>query len=64
LDTPLLVDEGGKVAAAYGVLPEGGKRNQRTVVIVDKSGVIRYYQQGMPADSELLEVLRKLPEAA
>ncbi len=52
------------MAAAYGVLPEGGKRNQRTVVIVDKSGVIRYYQQGMPADSELLEVLRKLPEAA
>jgi peroxiredoxin Q/BCP len=44
------------------VLKENGKSVQRTVYIVDKQGIIRYARQGMPPDSELLEVLRGLEE--
>jgi peroxiredoxin Q/BCP len=57
---PLLVDEGGKVTALYGArkTPLGGVA--RTVYIIDKQGVIRYAQRGLPPDAELLEVLRGL----
>jgi peroxiredoxin Q/BCP len=57
---PLLSDPDRQVCAAYQVLKENGKSVQRTVYIVDKQGVIRYAKQGMPPDSELLEVLRGL----
>ena len=59
LPFPLLVDEGLAVAGLYGaVKPEGGGI-KRTVVIVGKDGRVRYWQQGLPADSELLSVLEK-----
>lgn len=58
----LLVDAGGKVAEAYGVKGPTGT-NQRTVVLVDKGGVIRYYQRGMPSDSEILAVIDGLTPA-
>ena len=59
---PLLVDEGGKVTAQYGArkTPLGGVA--RTVYIIDKQGMIRNAQRGMPPDAELLEVLRGLNE--
>jgi len=52
----LLADEGGQVAEAYDVKGLLGK-NQRTVVLVDKSGVIQYYKRGMPADSDILAAI-------
>ena len=57
---PLLVDADRSVAQAYDALIWKGMRINRTVVIVDKDGVIRYLQRGMPADSELLESIDKL----
>lgn len=58
----MLVDEGGKITEKYGALktPLGGVA--RTVYIIDKQGIIRYAQRGMPPDAELLEVLRELKE--
>jgi len=56
---PLLVDEGGEVTRTYGADKEP-KGVQRTVYIVDKEGVVRYAERGMPADEELLQVLRDL----
>jgi peroxiredoxin len=56
---PLCHDEGSKVAAAYGALkPEGGI--QRTVIILDRQGVVRYAKQGLPETEELLEQLDQL----
>ena len=59
---PLLSDPHRQVCAAYGVLKANGKSVQRTVYIIDKNGIIRYAKQGLPPDSELLEVLRGLQE--
>jgi len=39
---------------------EDGRSIQRTVVIVDKMGTVRYHRKGMPANQELLDVLRRL----
>ena len=59
LPFPLLVDEGLAVAALYGaVKPEGGGI-KRTVVIVGKDGLVKYWKQGTPPDAQLLEVLGK-----
>ncbi len=59
LPFPLLVDQDLKVAEQYGaVKPEGGGI-KRTVVIVGRDGRVRYWKQGLPPDSELLEVLAK-----
>ncbi|MBI4298997.1 MAG: redoxin domain-containing protein [Chloroflexi bacterium] len=56
---PLLVDEDRSVAKAYGAA--GLLRGiQRTVVIVDKEGVVRYVKKGMPKDEELLKVVKDL----
>lgn len=57
---PLLSDPDRHVCAAYHVLKANGKSVQRTVYIIDQDGIIRYAKQGMPPDSELLEVLRGL----
>lgn len=59
LDLPLLVDADSSVAKAYGALRDDSKI-QRTVVIVDKGGVVRYYQRGMPAAEDLLAVIKGL----
>jgi len=34
------------------------KSIKRTVVIIDKKGVVRYFKYGMPADDELLEAIK------
>lgn len=60
LNFPLLHDPESKVAAKYGAVKEGGRSIQRTVVIVDKTGTVRYQRRGMPANQELLDVLRRL----
>ena len=55
LSFPLLVDADRSVSRAYGVLKASWMMISRTVVIVDREGIVRYVKRGMPADSELLE---------
>lgn len=53
---PICVDEEKKVAAAYGVLkPEGSI--QRTVVLVNRQGVVTWVQEGMPSTEEVLQAV-------
>ncbi len=60
---PICVDEGKRVATAYGALkPSGGI--QRTVFLVDRSGVVRWAQQGMPSTEEILAAVDALEEQA
>ena len=60
LPFPLLVDVDGRVAKAYGAVKDDGPGIQRTVVIVDKAGLIRYAKAGMPPDEELIEAIEGL----
>lgn len=59
LKNPLLVDEGRRVAKLYRAVGSfiGHETTVRTVVIIDRKGLIQYYQRGMPSNSELFEVL-------
>lgn len=56
LRTPLLLDEGAKVAAAYDALMPIPllKIVNRTVVGIDRNGKIAYYRRGMPSTTEIL----------
>ena len=45
------------MAQTYGALKFKGTFIQRTVVIVDKGGTVRYVKQGMPPDQELLDAI-------
>ena len=60
LPFPLLSDPDRTVSHAYQALKPNGKSIQRTVLILDQNGVVRYVKQGMPKDSELLQVLERL----
>ncbi len=60
LPFPLLSDPDRAVSHAYQALKPNGKSIQRTVLILDQNGVVRYVKQGMPKDSELLQVLERL----
>ena len=48
------------MAQAYQALKPNGKSIQRTVLILDREGTIRYVKQGMPKDSDLLDTLRQM----
>ena len=50
----LLVDAGSAVAQAYDVRILHNHYTRRTVVGVDKSGVVVYYQRGMPSTDDIL----------
>ena len=50
----LLVDAGSAVALAYDVRMLHNLYTKRTVVGVDKSGVVVYYQRGMPSTEDIL----------
>ena len=57
--TPLLVDDGARICRAYDALmpiPILSVVN-RTVVGIDAGGVVRFYERGMPATSEILAAL-------
>jgi len=58
---PLLVDEGRKVAKAYGAEQDMliAKIVRRTVVAIDTEGRIIYYRQGLPKNSEILKAITK-----
>lgn len=57
---PLLVDEGRKVARAYGAEQDMlvAKIIRRTVVGISKDGRIIFYRQGLPRTSEILKALK------
>ncbi len=63
LKTPLLLDNGGKVARAYDALmpvPIITLVN-RTVVGIDRDGVVRFYQRGMPPTATILATMGAAP---
>ena len=62
LKTPLLVDADKKVSALYGATQKLFTATiiKRSVVLIDKVGVIRYLKRGLPADSEILEAVKTL----
>lgn len=60
LPFPLLADADRSVSNAYHAVKANGKSIERTVLIIDIDGVIRYLKRGMPKDSELLEALHGL----
>ncbi len=59
LTTPLLIDEGHKVAKAYGAvrLSFNPLKINRTVVGISKEGTIIYFQPGMPTNDEILSAM-------
>jgi peroxiredoxin Q/BCP len=63
--TPLLLDDHGKVSRAYDALmpvPIVTIVN-RTVVGIDREGVVRFYERGMPATSTILTAMGAAPVA-
>lgn len=62
LKTPLLIDADKTVSAQYGAIKKFFKATiiKRSVVLIDKDGVIRYVKRGMPSDREILEAVKKL----
>ena len=59
LRTPLLLDRGGKVSRAYDALmpiPIVTVVN-RTVAGIDRDGVIRFYERGMPSTSTIMDAM-------
>ncbi len=58
---PLIVDAGGKIAAAYGCRMLFGLI-KRTVVVIDRDGRVAYAERGNPAPAELLKVLEHLQD--
>jgi peroxiredoxin Q/BCP len=58
--TPLLVDAGGRVARAYDALmpiPMITLVN-RTVVGIDRDGIVRFYERGMPPTDRIIAALQ------
>jgi thioredoxin-dependent peroxiredoxin len=63
--TPLLLDNGAKVSKAYDALmpiPLVTLVN-RTVVGIDRDGIVKFYQRGMPATSTILGAMGAAVEA-
>lgn len=59
LKTPLLVDDGRKVSARYGAVKKffGHEIIHRSVVVIDKQGMIRYLKRGLPPVSDIINAL-------
>ncbi len=51
---PLLSDADGKMRALYGT--------NRITYLIDKSGIIRYIQEGIPENKDFLKELKKIEE--
>jgi len=60
---PICADEGKQVARAYGVLNALGLI-QRTVILVDEHGVVRWVQPGMPSTEAILAAVDGLGQQA
>ena len=55
LPFPLLVDADRHVAGSYGAVKTNGKSILRSVIVVDKKGIIKCMKRGMPQDKESLD---------
>jgi peroxiredoxin len=55
LPFPLLSDPDRAVARAYGALKPDGRRIQRTVVVIDRDGTVRFAARGAPGVDRNLE---------
>jgi peroxiredoxin Q/BCP len=57
---PLLIDAGKKISALYGATKPLFKATviKRSVVGIDKDGVIRFLKRGMPKDNDILKVMK------
>lgn len=57
---PLLIDKNKKVSAAYGAVKKFFKATviKRSVVGIDKDGIIRFLKRGMPKDVEILKAMK------
>ena len=64
--TPLLVDEKGATSRAYDALMPIPLLTvvNRTVVGIDKDGIIRFFKRGMPPTAEILAAMQAEPAAA
>jgi peroxiredoxin Q/BCP len=60
LKLPLLADEKGEVGKKYGAVAETGGNASRVLFVIDKQGVVRHIINGMPTNSELLEIIKGL----
>lgn len=60
LKQPLLADEAGKVGAAYGTVREGKNTAARVLFVIDKHGIIRHIEEGIPDNQKLLGILASL----
>jgi peroxiredoxin Q/BCP len=62
LTAPLLVDTGGQVAKQYQAWKKLFKVEliERTVVLVDTHGIIRYLKRGLPPNSEIIAAIKSL----
>jgi thioredoxin-dependent peroxiredoxin len=69
LGFPLLSDEGGAVARAYGVYHTEKKIALPAIIVVDSSGVVRWRRisgsvTDRPEEDEVLDVVDRLPHAS
>jgi len=55
LSFPLITDPGGKLAGQYG--------SGRIAFLIDKQGVVRHVEKGMPDNQKLLKRIEQLGEA-
>jgi peroxiredoxin Q/BCP len=58
---PLLIDTDKKVSKKYGAIKKlfSATVIKRTVVAIDKNGIIKFYRAGMPKDTEILKSISK-----
>ena len=56
----MLSDTEGKMAEQYGAFKAGGGYFQRRTIIIDKEGKVRYAQNGMPNQDNLLKFIAEL----
>ena len=54
---PLLSDDAGAVASAYGALKAGGKSVIRSVVLIDRDGRVAFAERGAPRTARILAPL-------
>jgi len=67
INYPLLSDRDGKVMQAFGVYDEPRRLAKRSYVIIDKEGVVRYYdirpsntEKDLLTTEQLLDVVKKV----
>src|SRR4029079_12533699 len=66
LRTPLLLDNGGKVSRTYDALMPIPVLTivNRTVVGIDRDGIVRFYERGMPSTQHILDAMSAAPANA